>query len=245
MISQGHKKVYILFCIFSLAGFITAILAYSEKSLPLLYFLWRQPFLVFIRIFCIALFCFLFFKLLNRKVLSWGWLKWLGGIIFLPVLILPAMRCCFKVPYVFCRVCPDKCPWGLSRTLFFTSFVSLNLSGRFWCTAVCPVGTFQECQAQLSKKHLKPYSWLSGLPYIILFLAIGMYFLTFFASPWVESFEHGEYVWVAVTISIAILIIAAAFFITRFWCRYFCPIGTITELSLRLKRLLKIDKKTI
>jgi polyferredoxin len=73
-----------------------------------------------------------------------------------------------------------------------------------------------------------------------------MYFLTFFASPWVGFFEHGEYVWVAVTASIAILIIAAAFFITRFWCRYFCPVGTIAELSFRLKRLLKIGKsKTI
>ena len=240
------KKTVILFCIFSLAGFISAVVAYSEKSLPLLYFLWRQPFLIFIRIFCIALFCFLTFKLLNRKTLSWSWLKLLGGIIFLPVLLLPALRCCFKVPYVFCRVCPDKCPWGLSRIFFFTSFVTLNLSGRFWCTAVCPVGTFQECQAQLSEKHLKPSSWLSGLPYIILLLAIVMYFLTFFASPWVGFFEHGEYVWITVSVSATVLIIVAAFFITRFWCRFFCPVGTIAELSFRLKRLLRIDKsKTI
>ncbi len=146
MISQGSKKAYIAFCIFSLIGLILAAIDYSEKSLPVLYFLCRPPFSVFMRVFCIILFSLLILQWLSKKLMPRDWLKLIGGIIFLPVLLLPALRCYFKVPYVFCRSCPDKCPWGISRTIFFSTFVGLNLSGRFWCTAFCPLGTFQECQ---------------------------------------------------------------------------------------------------
>ena len=143
MTEQKNKKTIILFLIFLLVGMFIGITAYSEKTLALLYFFWKHSVLIFIRIFCVLLFCFLILKWVNQKFHPRIWLKLIGGIIFLPFVLLPAFRCYFKVPYVFCRACPDKCPWGLSRTFFFISFVGLNLSGRFWCTAVCPLGTFQ------------------------------------------------------------------------------------------------------
>jgi polyferredoxin len=239
MISQGSKKAYILFCIFSLAGFVLAMTDYSGKSLPLLYFLWRPPFSIFIRILCVTLFGFLILKWLSKKLLLRDWLKLIGGIIFLPVLLLPVLRCYFKVPYVFCRSCPDKCPWGISRTFFFSTFVGINLSGRFWCTTFCPFGTFQECQTQISNKHFKPFWKLGVSSYVILFLVTGMYFLTFFGLQWVGLFELGEYTWAVVSVSAAVLIIVLAFFVTKPWCRYICPIGTIAELTFRVKRALR------
>ena len=246
MLSLGNKKLLILFCIFSLAGLLIAIIAHSEKSLHIIYFLWKQPFLVSVRIFCLILFCFLFLKRFNQKFLSPYWLKLICGIIFLPVLLLPVLRCYFKIPYIFCRACPDKCPWGLSRSLFFTSFIALNLSGRFWCTACCPFGTFQECLAQTSKKRLRFFSWVSGSAYIVLFLAAGMYFLSFFGMSWQGVFENGEYAWGVVTVFVAVLLITAVFFIPKAFCRYICPVGTIAELNNRLRGFLRPDKaKTI
>lgn len=242
MIFQKNRKIFI-FLIFSLAGVLLAITSYSEKSLAFLYFFWREPFLIFIRSFCIILFCFLILKWVNQKFLPRDLLKLIGGIMFLPVLLLPVFRCYFKVPYVFCRACPDKCPWGLSRTFFFSTFVGLNLSGRFWCTAVCPVGTFQECQARFSKKHLNLFSWLSALAYIILFLTAWLYLLTFFGSSWIESFEKGGYSWATVSLAAAVLMLATAFFIPKFWCRYFCPIGTIAELGSWFKHLFNKTKQ--
>ena len=242
MISQGSKKAYILFCIFSLAGFVLAMTDYSGKSLPLLYFLWRPPFSIFIRILCVTLFGFLILKWLSKKLLLRDWLKLIGGIIFLPVLLLPVLRCYFKVPYVFCRSCPDKCPWGISRTFFFSTFVGINLSGRFWCTTFCPFGTFQECQTQISNKHFKPFWQLGASSYVILFLVAGMYFLDFFGLRRIGLFGLGEYAWATMSVLAAILIIAVAFFVTKPWCRYICPIGTIAELSFRLKHLLKPNK---
>ena len=242
MIWQGNKKVYILLCIFSLAGFILAMTDYSEKSLHFLYFLWRHPFSVFIRIFCIILFGLLVLKWFNKKLLSRDWLKLICGIIFLPVLLLPIFRCYFKVPYVFCRSCPDRCPWGISRTFFFSTFVGLNFSDKFWCRFFCPFGTFQECQTQISNKHFKPFSWLVSSSYVILSLVAGMYFLTFFGLPWVGFFEVGGYVWAVMSVVVAILIITAAFFVPKLWCRYICPVGTIAELSSKLKHLLRFNK---
>ncbi len=244
MISQGSKKAYIAFCIFSLIGLILAAIDYSEKSLPVLYFLCRPPFSVFMRVFCIILFSLLILQWLSKKLMPRDWLKLIGGIIFLPVLLLPALRCYFKVPYVFCRSCPDKCPWGISRTIFFSTFVGLNLSGRFWCTAFCPFGTFQECQTQISNKHFKPF-WQIGLSsYVILFLVIGMYFLTFFGlRRGIGLFELEEYTWAVVSVSVAVLIIGLAFFVAKPWCRYICPIGTIAELSFKLKNLLRFNNQ--
>lgn len=236
---QSIKKTYIFFCTFSLIAVTIIAVAYSDNTLLLLDFLWQEPFLLFIRIVCAVLFCFLILKWINQKLLPRGWFKFIVGIIFLPVLILPIFRCYFKVPYVFCRACPDKCPWGLSRTFFFSSFVALNLSGRFWCTTFCPFGTFQECQAKISKEHLRPFFWLAAIPYVILALVAAMYSLTFFGISWVEYFAKGVYLWAGVSAFIAALIIALAFFVRRFWCNYFCPIGTIGVLSFKFKRLLR------
>jgi len=245
MASPSDKKAYILFWIFSLIGVILAVIDYSKNSLPLLYFLWRPPFSVFIRIFCITLFGFLLWKWFSKKLLLRDWLKLIGGIIFLPVLLLPVFRCYFKVPYVFCRCCPDKCPWGISRTIFFSTFIGLNFSGRFWCTTFCPFGTFQECQTQISNKHFKPFWQLGASSYAILLLVTGMYFLAFFGLRWTGLFELGVYAWAVVSVSVAVLIIGLAFFVPKPWCRYICPVGTIAELSFRLKHLWKFNNKSI
>ena len=213
---------------------------YSEKSLSLLYFFWRHPFSVFIRIFCVILFGFLVLERLKKKFLPRYWLKLICGVIFLPVLLFPVFRCYFKVPYLFCRSCPNRCPWGISRTIFFSTFAGLNFSDRFWCTAFCPFGTFQECQTQISNKRFKPFSWLAASAYIILSLVAGMYFLTFFGLPWVGLFKVGEYAWAAMPVLAAILIITAAFFVPKLWCRYICPVGTIAELSSKLKHTINI-----
>jgi polyferredoxin len=176
---------------------------------------------------------------INKKSFPQDWLKLIGGIIFLPVLLLPALRCYFKVPYVFCRSCPDKCPWGLSRTFILSTFTTLNFSEKFWCNAVCPIGTFQECQAGLSMKKLKTMPWLSWISYAILFFTAWLYLLTLSDSSSVELFAKGSYVWATVSVSAASLILLAAFFVPKFLCRYFCPIGIIANLSFWFKNLFK------
>ncbi|MDD5427704.1 MAG: 4Fe-4S binding protein [Candidatus Omnitrophica bacterium] len=231
-------KNSVFFWLFALIGIFFASMAYSESSLRLLYFFWRPPFSLFIKIICAASFALLIIKWVNQKLLPYFWLKFIGGLIFLPVILLPVFRCYFKVPYVFCRACPDKCPWGISRTFLFGAFVGLNLSGKFWCARLCPLGSFQEAQVAISKKHLKPAAWLSVSSYVILIAVAAVYFLTVTSSAWVKYFGNGWYAWAWAAVFIAAAILSAAFFIPKFWCRYFCPVGAIADISGKCRRMI-------
>ena len=229
MTPQIKKNTWALFGIFALAGLFLADAAYFEWGRHFLRFLWSRPFLTFLKILLIAAFGLWALKWMTRKFLPQRWLKWVYGILFLPVLLLPIFQCYFKVPYVFCRVCPHKCPWGILRSVAFPAFLLLNLSNKFWCTALCPLGTFQECQVQISPKRFKLPLWIELSAYVVLLLVTGMYLLTLFGSPWVKLFEMRRYAWAEVSVGVAIVVLAAAFFIPKFWCRYFCPVGTINE----------------
>ena len=233
---QIKKNIWALFGIFVLTGLFLASAAYFEWGRHFLRFLWSRPFLTFLKILLIAAFGLWALKRITHKVLPQRWLKWVYGILFLPVLLLPVFRCYFKVPYVFCRACPNKCPWGIVRSVVFPAFLLLNLSNRFWCAALCPFGTFQECQAQISPKRFKLPSGIELFAYVVLLLVTGMYLLTLFGTPWVKFFEMGRYTWVEVSVWVAVVILAAAFFIPKFWCRYFCPVGTIDEVISSFRR---------
>jgi polyferredoxin len=229
MTPELKKNTWAFFAVFAAVGLLFACASYFEWGRPYLRLLWSRPFLVLLKALLIAAFALWLLKRITQKFLPQRWLKWIYGLLFLPVLLLPVFRCYFKVPYIFCRACPHKCPWGLLRSMAFPAFLLLNLSHRFWCASLCPLGTFQECQSQISPKRFNLPSWGELFAYIILILVTGMYLLTLFRSPWEEFFEMGRYAWVEGSGLVALLILTAAFFIPKFWCRYFCPVGTIDQ----------------
>jgi polyferredoxin len=239
------KSAWVLWGVLALAGLLLAGAAYFEWGRHLLHFLWSRPLLALLKILLFAAFGLWALKRTTHKFLPQRWLKWVYGILFLPVLLLPVFRCYFKVPYVFCRVCPHKCPWGILRSFAFPAFLLLNLSSKFWCTALCPLGTFQECQAQISPKRFKLPSWIELAAYVVLLLVTGMYLLTLFDVSWVKFFEMGRYAWVEVSLWVAGLITAAAFFIPKFWCRYFCPVGTIDGMISSFRRSKPSAKESV
>jgi len=194
-------------------------------------FLWGQPFQLLIKIACAAAFFILLLRVFTRRLLFRKALKPVFGIIFLPLALLPVFRCYFKVPYIFCGACPIQCPWGISRVFIFNTAVLLNLSDKFWCAYLCPFGTLQECQVNISKQGFRLPHWTNLSAYAILLLFFAMYYLASSASHALAFFETGRYGWVVTTVSIASLILLAAFFIPRFWCRYACPVGTIAKLT--------------
>lgn len=235
MIKEDRKNL-VLFLVFSLLGVWLAITAYTATARYHLAFLWGRHFQILIKVIFTSAFCILIFRLITRRPLPQKTIKAVYGILLLPLLLLPVFRCCFKVPYVFCRVCPDKCPWGISRTFLFSAFITLNLSGRFWCYFLCPFGTFQECQTRVSRVNIEfPFS-SNLLAYPILLLTGWAYSLTLLGSQVVVYFAFGYYNWVGLTVFIAFPIIASAFFIPKFWCRFFCPFGAIAELFSVLRR---------
>ena len=228
MFTRNKRNSLIILSLFGVAAIYLAITLYSDRSLPALYFFWKPAFLLFIKVSCVVLFVLLAFKLYSRNFFFLPWLKLIGGVIFLPVLLFPVFRCYFKVPYVFCRACYDKCPWGLSRTVLLSTFITLNLSGRFWCTAVCPFGSLQESLAQFSNARPRLGRALSVSAYIVLFIIAWLYIMTLRGSS-LNFFEAGLYAWSTVSAVTAGAIVITAGFIVRFWCRSFCPVGTLAQ----------------
>lgn len=241
----GMKKNIVIFCIFSFLGFCLAALAYPENTVSFLGFFWSYKFRFLIYIACASAFILLLVRLFTRRLFFQKALKFAYGIIFLPLLLLPIFRCYFKVPYIFCSICPAQCPWGISRPFVFNAAILFNLSGRFWCVNICPFGTFQECQTQISKLNFSLPSWLNFLSYLTLLLFIGMYFLALSGLGALAYFENERYMWVVTTASAALLILIAAFFIPRFFCRYVCPVGTIAKLTSSFLRLIQDKRKRI
>ncbi len=215
------------------AGLVLAAIAYFGRPEYILSFFWSRPFLLLVKIFSAAAFFLLILRGLGRK-LPQNVSKWVYGLIFLPVLLLPVFSCYFKVPYVFCRACPNRCPWGMLRTFAFSSFILLNLSEKFWCSALCPFGTLQESQIGFSKQSFKLSAWVTVLASIVLSAVAGMYLLTLWGSRWTEFFNLDRYAWVGGTALAALGIFLVSFFIPKFWCRYLCPVGAIAELSSNL-----------
>lgn len=231
-----RKNTWILFGVFASIAISLAGAAFFDWGRPFLRFLSSQPFSFLIRVLLIAAIGLWILKRMTRRALPERWLKWVYGIFFLPVLLLPVFRCYFKVPYVFCRACPHPCPWGIVRSVAFPAFLFLNLSNKCWCTNLCPFGIFQECQAQVSPKRFKLPPWVGLSAYLFLFLTTGLYLLTLFDLPWVEFFEIGHYAWVEVSVWVAVAILGASFFVPKCWCRYFCPVGTIDGMVADLRR---------
>lgn len=234
---QNNRNITI--SIFSFLGLCLAAMAYSDHAMRYLGFLWGSSFGFLIKSACAIAFFILLLRLFTNRLLFRNALKLVFGIIFLPLVLLPVFRCWFKVPYIFCDSCPAQCPWGISRIILFNTAILLNLSDRFWCVNLCPLGTFQECQAGISKQNFKLPAWMNLSAYATLLLFFAMYYLALSGSHALVFFEIGRYGWVVMTVVIASLFLFVAFFIPRFWCRYACPVGTIANLTSSASRFIR------
>jgi 4Fe-4S binding protein len=161
--------------------------------------------------------------------------KIIFGLIFLPAVFFPIMRCYFKVPYIFCKLCPKKCPWGNIRPFVIPSFLLLNLNSKFWCFRMCPIGTLQDYQCKVSKNKKCLPKWACNLKYFFLVLIIGLFFIQKKFSFFFKG-DHHFYVW---TFGVAIILFIISFFIPRFFCNVFCPIGSLSDLMLKLKKIFR------
>jgi len=228
---EGRGRSWWILGVWGAVALAVGVLGFLPDGLPYLSFLGSAPFGLWIRGACLAAFVFLLFKKVFRLPPAAFLIRLFFLVLFLPVILLPVFRCFFKVPFVFCRACPDRCPWGIFRTFILSSAVLVNLPlGRLWCSMLCPVGSFQQAQSQTVPWHVRLAPALAVTGYLFLLLVTGLYLLTVFHHPWVRIFETGWYAWGMVAVSVMVLILVGAFFIPRFWCRYFCPVGAVAEL---------------
>lgn len=160
--------------------------------------------------------------------------------IFLPLAVFPAIRCYFKVPYVFCRVCPIPCTWGEMRKVFIPAFLVMNFNNRSWCFKMCPFGTLQDYQARIVKKRIR-FGWLKHIRYLVLIGVIVAVVYSYW-NIFPRSLFTGAYEPIIGVIAIGIGFVIISFFNPRFFCNHFCPIGTVGDMTLKCKKRCRIGK---
>lgn len=136
--------------------------------------------------------------------------------------------------------------WFLvAGTLVFTLLYGRNI----YCYWLCPFGALQEFSSRLSGINLKLSPRVLGAAKYttlgLLWLALVIIFLT--GNPSMGAYEpfgtlfalEGSGVqWILLPV-----IVFAAFFIRRFWCRFFCPAGAVLNLSVKLHRRVEALKE--
>ena len=165
-------------------------------------------------------------------------LKPLIYLIFLPLAIIPIFKCWFKVPYIFCHACPRKCPWGILRKYFMPVFLGVNINKRFWCYSYCPFGEIQDMQAKVCTKRISLPKWLKQIRWLFLALTILAVSASYFQTKKGFIFT-GSYNFILSTGIVAAIIFALSFVIPRFWCNYFCPIGSFGDIVLKAEKKFK------
>ncbi|RLE42448.1 hypothetical protein DRJ48_03505 [Candidatus Woesearchaeota archaeon] len=169
--------------------------------------------------------------------------KFVYFVVLLPAAILPIFRCYFRVPYLFCHLCPRKCVFGVLRAYVVPMAVVMNLKNRFFCYNVCPIGKVQTAQVSCNPRMLRRNSII--LSSLFLILAGLLYFVVNPVShpQLFDALFKGRYSFSFTVVGVALAIILLSFLVARVWCDNICPIGGFARIFLTLKALFRKNAK--
>jgi hypothetical protein len=162
--------------------------------------------------------------------------QWVFYLLFSIIVFFPVFKCYFQIPYLFCHVCPRKCPFGFLRPYLIPAALIMNLTRRAWCFRFCPLGTLQSCYARSVRSGLK--TALQILALAVLGITAYSYFKIStdaqsafkFNNDWYISLFRNSYdvsVWVLGGAAVLLLI---TIFLPRLFCRALCPVGNLSAL---------------
>ena len=129
----------------------------------------------------------------------------------------------------------------------------LLLKSNLYCSCLCPFGALQEFTAGISGINIrfgeKIAKLAKNLVYILTWLALILIFLT--SNPAVGSYEPFSTFFrlegIGIQWFILPTVVLASFLLTRFFCRFFCPVGAVLNLMLKarhnLVRIMTRSKK--
>lgn len=170
-------------------------------------------------------------------------------------LAVGALRCPYGIPFISCQSCPSTdCP-GRYLQLPFIGLVALSgvLFGRAFCGWVCPMGFLMDILGKIPKlrftiserfaavdRYLKPLKYVSLAATVYLVFALNYpvdrpydYVVRTESVFNMEAIRIGQLLGSSVyTVHMWILIgaLVGGLVISRFWCRYLCPLGALLGL---------------
>lgn len=184
------------------------------------------------------------------KFLGHGAYQWLCFFAFSLVVFVPVFRCYFKIPYLFCHVCPRKCAFGFLRPYLIPAALIMNIEKRHWCYHGCPVGTLYAAQERLKtpSRRWAFVLWVSALA--VLTFIVFAYFRVrrdfeqglSSGTDWYTHFFNNQYATSVTVVGIALVLIVGSFWIPRLFCRGLCPLGNCSELILKLEKTISKER---
>lgn len=125
-----------------------------------------------------------------------------------------------------------------------TLLIAVIIFGKLFCAYICPIGTVTEWLGKWGRKFKMQITLTGWFDRILRLFKYALLFITLYFTltsselfcrtfdPFYASFTgfgHDVNLWYAI---VALFItIAGSFFIRQFWCKYFCPLGAITNLG--------------
>lgn len=126
---------------------------------------------------------------------------------------------------------PLATQWAMLLVLIFAVALPMLTGKAFYCSYLCPFGAAQELVGKLNKRKIslrkKLVSWLMFLRkailiFIVMLLILGLEFDLTMIEPF-SAFNTSAAA--VATIVIAVVSLVLSVFITKPWCRFFCPTG--------------------
>jgi len=172
---------------------------------------------------------------------------------------IPILKTGGICPFLYCQGCPFAflgCPIGVLQHFIVLGQISVftlgtlgiygTLMGRAFCGWACPFGAIHDLLSCLrgERKVKAPRYWFTK--YIVLSLVVISAWITvdtffckvcpsgslFAAIPFYVLYPNFQGFGVFFYIHILTLVatVVLAYFVSRFWCRYLCPLGAINGL---------------
>jgi hypothetical protein len=176
--------------------------------------------------------------------------RWINFFAFALVVFFPVFRCYFKIPYLFCHVCPRQCVFGYLRPYLVPAALIMNFDKRFWCFHCCPIGTLHDCHARVAFRPRRLPERIKILPFAVLAFTAFAYFRLpadlakpeAMARDWYTFFFMNVYASFGLVIVVAALLILATFILRRPFCELLCPVSTLSGLLLKIEGLPFLNK---
>lgn len=171
-------------------------------------------------------------------------------------LVTGLTRCPFAVPFVSCTACPlTECPGRyLPVPAIGVALLSALLAGRVFCGWACPMGFVEDLLGRIPKlKALTcpPFArverWLKPAGYAVVLLVVYLVVTVHLSAerpyPYVvrsssvlnlDAAESAVALGAAqyrVRLWILVPVLVLSVLVTRFWCRYLCPLGAVLGCS--------------
>ena len=129
----------------------------------------------------------------------------------------------------------------------------LVLKKNLYCNCICPFGILQEFTAKLSGVNIvmgkKSLRFANAIAYFLTWLALFIIFMT--ANPAMGAYEPFSTFFrlegIGVQWCILPAVILGSFILTKFFCRFFCPVGVVLKFLVKsrhnLERVIKRTKQ--